>query len=171
MADTANYGWSKPTVGGSGGAWGTLLNTIVDDIDSQVHTVDVTAAAALPMAGGTMTGQLALKTETLGFVDAGSVSGAHTFDCSAAQAFAATMTAALSPSFSNVPSSGVLFGVLLWLTNGGSAAITWPSGMQFPDGAPPVLTNSGTDVLAFFTRDGGTTWTGLVLALNVQGLA
>ena len=46
MADTANYGWTKPTVSGSSGAWGTLLNTMADDIDASLKTVDDAADAA-----------------------------------------------------------------------------------------------------------------------------
>lgn len=34
MADTTNYGWTKPTVGGSEDQWGTLTNTIFDQIDT-----------------------------------------------------------------------------------------------------------------------------------------
>jgi len=58
MALTANYSWSKPTVSGSSDTWGTELNTLIDSVDSQLKTVDTTASAALPKAGGTMTGKL-----------------------------------------------------------------------------------------------------------------
>lgn len=34
MADTTNYGWTKPTVGGSEDQWGTITNTIFDEIDT-----------------------------------------------------------------------------------------------------------------------------------------
>lgn len=46
MADTTNYGWTKPTVSGSSGAWGTLLNTALDDIDTDLKAVSDAAAAA-----------------------------------------------------------------------------------------------------------------------------
>lgn len=51
MANTLNFGWTKPTVGGDPNSWGTKLNTALDDID-------VDLAAALPKAGGTMSGPL-----------------------------------------------------------------------------------------------------------------
>jgi hypothetical protein len=34
MANTTNYGWTKPTVGGSEDTWGAGLNTIFDNIDT-----------------------------------------------------------------------------------------------------------------------------------------
>lgn len=49
-SSTTNYGWSKPTVGGDSTSWGTELNSSLDGIDSTVHSVSVTATAALPSA-------------------------------------------------------------------------------------------------------------------------
>jgi hypothetical protein len=37
---TANYGWTKPTVGASTDAWGGYLNADLDGIDSIVHGLD-----------------------------------------------------------------------------------------------------------------------------------
>lgn len=40
MADTANYSWTKPTVGGDTDTWGTILNTLIDDVDTSLKTVE-----------------------------------------------------------------------------------------------------------------------------------
>lgn len=40
MANTVNYGWTKPTEGGSTGAWDTILNAAIDEIDAQVKVVE-----------------------------------------------------------------------------------------------------------------------------------
>lgn len=57
---TTNYGWAKPTVGADNDAWGGMLNTDLDGIDSTVKSVSTVASAALPLAGGTLTGNLTL---------------------------------------------------------------------------------------------------------------
>lgn len=50
MAVTTNYGWTKPTVGGDSGAWGGIVNTVLDSIDAAVKARETEAAAALAAA-------------------------------------------------------------------------------------------------------------------------
>jgi hypothetical protein len=54
MADTTNYGWTKPVEGASTGVWDTILNAALDDIDTDVFGVDGRVAdleASVPVAG------------------------------------------------------------------------------------------------------------------------
>jgi hypothetical protein len=89
-------------------------------------------------------------------------------DVSLGGLFYRTISGATTFTVSDVPSSGTVASFMLSLTNGGSATITWWSGMRWPGGVAPTLTASGMDVLGFYTRDGGTTWTGLVLGRDVK---
>lgn len=70
---------------------------------------------------------------------------------------------------SNAPASNTAQAFILELTNAGAYTITWFAGLTFPGGVAPTLTASGRDVLAFFTRDGGTTWSGFVVGKNLLG--
>ena len=62
MADsnTTNYNLVKPELDGSDDTWGEKLNDDLDTIDSTIKGVSNVANAALPKAGGTLTGNLSL---------------------------------------------------------------------------------------------------------------
>ena len=99
---------------------------------------------------------------------ASSAVGASAIDCSAGNWFTKTATGALTWTATNVPSSSFTYGFILELTNGGLGTQTWMSGTTFPQGAGPTLQSSGTDILVFLTRDGGTTWRGSLVQANVS---
>lgn len=159
--NTTNYSWSKPDVNGSSGAWGGLLNTIIDSIDSIVKAVSDVANAALPKAGGTMTGELEVLTERYTTVDLGTIATNANFelDLDAGNFFFGTVTAAVTLSFKSgtVPASSRFFAVVLEITNGGTN-VSWPTSVKWPGGTAPALQASGVDVVSMYTRDGGTTW-------------
>jgi hypothetical protein len=166
MADTANYGITKPVVGGSAGTWGTILNTALDDVDTQMKVNDdaaaaaaTTAGAALPKAGGAMTGELDVLTVRQTQSDAGNISGTYNMDLDVANAFTATVTGNVTIAFTNVPTANtMMLGVILHLTNGGSSTVTWDASVKWSGGTAPTLTTSGVDVIAFVSFDEGVTW-------------
>jgi hypothetical protein len=90
---------------------------------------------------------------------------ASNIDCSAGNFFTKTASGALTWTVSNVP-AGRAFSFVLELTNGGTGAQTWFSGIKWPGGTAPTLTASGVDVLGFITDDGGTTWRGVALMID-----
>ena len=89
-------------------------------------------------------------------------------DVSSGTFFTRTISGATSFTYSNVPAAGLTASFVLDLTNGGSATVTWWAGLKWVAGAAPTLTAAGRDVLGFFTHDGGTTWTGLLLGKDVK---
>jgi hypothetical protein len=80
-------------------------------------------------------------------------------NCAQTNYFTATASGATSVTFTSVP-AGVAFSLVLVLTNGGAATMTWSSSPKWPGGIAPTLTSSGVDVLTFITDNGGTTWRG-----------
>lgn len=88
-------------------------------------------------------------------------------DLSKGVVFSKTISADTTFTFINVP-SGRAATLNIILTNGGSAAITWPTSVKWTDGVAPTLTSSGVDVLTFMTPDGGTTWYGTLAITNAS---
>ena len=119
----------------------------------------LTSLGAVAKAGDAFTG---------GVKEAKVTMGANDINLNSGNFFSKTISGATTLTVSNIPSSGTTASFILDLTNGGSAAITWWSGMKWAGGTAPTLTSSGRDVLGFFTHDGGTTWTGLLLAKDVK---
>ena len=164
---TTNYGWNLPNVGADSGAWGELLNDVLNDADTELFAVSGVADAALPKAGGTMTGAANLYTATMKKIALAGVSGTVNLDLSLANTFTATITGTSTIAFTNTSAvADTVSGIMLYLTNGGSATVTWPASVLWASNAEPVLTTSGKDLLTFVTFDNGVTWIGAVSVLN-----
>jgi hypothetical protein len=164
---TPNYNWDLPDVAADVGTWGTKLREIlgntVTGIDAVVKAISVVANAALSKAGGTMTGTQKQFKETFATVNLGStVSGAVAIDCSLGNVFYGTVTGNItSLSFTNVPSSGDAFALLLELTMASAftiapaSSVSWrPASDIYNAGVP----SSGVNTFIFYTRDGGAKW-------------
>lgn len=111
------------------------------------------------------TGALDVKT---GLRETKVAMAANAIDLATGNYFTKTISTATALTVSNTPSTGTVAAFVLDLTNGGAGTITWWSGMKWVGGTAPTLTASGRDVLAFFTHDGGTTWSGFVLGKDVK---
>ena len=90
----------------------------------------------------------------------GSINTNTTIDWSLGSYVTATIAGALTFTFSNPAASGKACVAYLQLTNGGSAVITWPVSVTWAGATAPTLRTSGTDLLRFYTQDGGTNWFG-----------
>jgi hypothetical protein len=173
------------TTDGSTAGWASVTSAVTS-VNGQTGVVTLTAAhvgavpsgttytaadvSALALSGGTLSGALNLadqeltrprvKDYALTHNALGSGSGARTINLELGNYVSATAGGVTTWTFSNPPASPHAGGFVLELTNGGSAAQTWPSGVKWPGGSAPTLTTSGVDLLVFLTRDGGTTWRG-----------
>jgi hypothetical protein len=96
----------------------------------------------------------------------GSGDGTRDIDLSLGNFVSANVTGITTWTFSNPLADPAATGFVLELTNGGSAALTWPLSVQWPGGTAPSLTAAGIDVLTFITDDGGTTYRGVVSMLD-----
>lgn len=79
-------------------------------------------------------------------------------DCSTGNYFTKTINGASTFTVSNVPASrSYAFTLELTQTSG---AVTWFSGVEWPNGVAPTLTAGKTHLFMFVTDDGGTRWRG-----------
>lgn len=95
------------------------------------------------------------------------VMGTNNIDVALGNYYLKTITGATTLTVSNLPGLGYVACFILELTNGGSGAITWWSGVTWEEGIAPVLTTSGVDILGFYSTDVGTTWRGLLLGKDM----
>ncbi len=100
------------------------------------------------------------------YADLGTLTGGTTdISLETATVFIATIsTAANTFTFSDA-FNGKADGFTLYLTNGGSQVVNWPSNVIWPGGDAPILTTSGEDILVFTTLDNGVTWYGFIPGL------
>lgn len=143
---------------------GAVSSTEIGYVDGVTSSIQTQLNTKSPIASPTFTG-----TTTTGITDIlGSVRGnvttvaASSVDCSEGNYFIKTVSGALTWTTTNIPASRS-YSFLLELTNGGTGAQTWFTGIKWPGGTAPTLTAAGVDVLGFITDDGGTTWRGVLL--------
>ena len=148
---TADY-----TVSGTTLTFGTAPAS-GDAIQIREMAVALTADATATLTNKTVTG---LK-ETKAAVSS------NTVDLATGNYFTWAPLGTVQLDMSNVPASGTTASVVLEITDGGTATVSWMTGTTWAAGTAPTLTATGLDILGFYTTDGGTTWRGLVLAQAV----
>lgn len=171
LATTDSPTFAAATVNGNIVVTGTVDGIDIAARDAVLTSTTTTATAALPKAGGTLTGGLSGTTGTFSGVlmgeslqeDYDSLSGTSPSpDADNAGAFSLTTSGNTTFTFGSV-TSGRSVGFLVELTAGGTHTVTWPSSVDWAGGSAPDAPASGEkDVLVFWTRDGGTTWHGFL---------
>jgi len=138
--------------GGTTGDW-SIRNSedslILRDVSSGIDKFNV-SASGITVTNGQIIEEYAATGTT----------GAVTIDLNTGNNFSTALSGAVTYTFSNAATSGLVSSFTLKVVNNGSA-ITWPASVDWPGGTAPTLSASGaTDVFVFFTHDGGTTWYG-----------
>ena len=163
-AEKATWNAKQPAgtyAGGTGTASGT--NTGDQDLSAMV-----TLAGVQTLTNKTLTTPILNAATATGLKETKAAVAASAIDLATGNYFSKTAASTLTWTVTNVPTTGTAASFILDLTNGGSAAQTWWTGVKWAGGTAPTLTAAGRDVLGFFTHDGGTTWTGLVLGKDVK---
>ena len=144
--------------------------------DAVLTSTTTTANAALPKAGGTLSGAIVGADQIISapvLKDVGETCVANatsgstdTIDLTDGNVHNVTLTANCTFTFSNPPASGTSGSFTLFLNQDGtgSRTATWPGSVKWAGGTAPTLTTtaSRTDILVFTTIDSGTIWYGAV---------
>ena len=144
------------------------INSLSSNAQTQITNTVTVANAALPKAGGTMSGetifadQLVTRPVIKDYGETKAAMAAHAVDLSLGNVQTYTLSGNQTLTFTNPPATGTAGSFTLILTNGGSATLTWPTSVDWAGGSAPGLTSSGIDVLTFTTIDGGTIWYGFL---------
>jgi hypothetical protein len=138
--------------------------------ESALTTTTATAAAALPKAGGVVTGLVNMSDQIVQrpllqdysekTVAMGSATAVNLED---GNVFSKTISGTTTLTFTN-PSSVGTSSFSLILTNGGSATLNFPT-VKWPAATAPTLTASGIDVLVFVYH--GSTWYGIASGIGM----
>ena len=151
------------------------INSLSSNAQTQISATVTVANAALPKAGGTMSGetvfadQLVTRPVLKDYGETKVAMAAHTVDLSLGNVHTYTLSGAQTLVFSNPPATGTSGSFTLLVTNGGSATLTWPASVtKWAGGTAPTLTASGVDIIVFTTIDAGTNWYGFAAGLDMS---
>lgn len=87
----------------------------------------------------------------------GNVTGSTTIDLSLANDFSMTVTGNITFAFTNPPGANESQTAILRLTNAGAHTVVWPVGTVFEEGAAPIFTASGQDLVPIIWEPGTNT--------------
>ena len=93
--------------------------------------------------------------------------GSVTLDLFTANNFRRQFNTTSTITITNAPATNA-FGFTFTMVNAGAYSITWPNSIDWVNGSSPILTSAGTDVLSFFTFNGGTSYYGFVVGKNMS---
>ena len=152
---------------------GSVTNAELQYINSLSSNAQTQITARLPLAGGTMSGeinaadQLITRPVLKDYGETKVAMAAHAVDLSLGNVQTYTLSGNQTLTFTNPPATGTSGSFTLIVTNGGSATLTWPPAVDWAAATAPTLTAAGIDVLTFTTIDGGTIWYGFAAGIEM----
>jgi hypothetical protein len=157
------------------------INSLSSNAQTQITSTTTVASAALPKAGGTMSGetifadQLATRAKLKDYSEsynASSGTGSTTLDLTTGNVFQHTASGGnVTFVFSNPPASGAGGSFTLkWIQDSSDRTATWPASVDWAGGTAPTLTSGSAkiDMFTFVTFDAGTTWYGFVAGQDLR---
>ena len=148
------------------------INSLSSNAQTQITSTTTVASAALPKAGGTMSGetifadQLVTRPTIKDYSETKTaLTAAATVDIDLEDGNVFTLTADQNTTFtfSNPSPTGKSCAfTLIWTQDSSDRTIAWPASVDWAGGsAPDVTSGSGKiDIYTFFTMDAGTIWYG-----------
>jgi|TARA_R110000744_G_scaffold16240_3_gene44872 hypothetical protein len=141
---------------------------------SDIKGIEAVVDDTTPELGGNLNGN-DKQVSRINLIDYGEVTnaigstggGTQDINLTLGNSVSATVdTSANTFTFSNPTASDEMSGFVLTLVNGGSQTVNWPSSVDWAGATAPTLTAAGTDIITFFTIDGGTIWHGVASSLD-----
>jgi len=148
------------------------INTLASNAQTQITNTVTVANAALPKAGGTMTGtiacadQLVARPELKDYSEtkvALSAAATVDIDLTTGNVFALTADQNTTFTFSDPSPTGKSCAfTLVWTQDASDRTISWPASVDWAGGSAPDVTSGSAniDIYTFFTLDAGTIWYG-----------
>ena len=160
---------------------GSVTNVELQYINSLTSDAQTQLTARLPLAGGTMSGeinaadQLVTRPEIKDYSEtynASSGNGTVTLDLTTGNVFQHTASGGnVTFVFSNPPAAGKGGAFTLkWIQDSSDRTATWPVTVDWAAATAPTLTSGSgkVDIFTFVTVDGGTTWYGFTAGQDMS---
>jgi hypothetical protein len=132
-----------------------VTSAVQTQLDAKLETVDISSYTG----DVNITGELLVDSYNETYVALSGTTPA--VNCETGNVFSLSTTGNTTFTFSNPPASGTGYGFTLKLTAGGTHTVTYPASVDWAGATAPDAPASGeTNVIAFITHNGGSTWYG-----------
>jgi hypothetical protein len=132
-----------------------VTSAVQTQLDAKLETVDISTYTG----DVNITGELLVDSYNETYVALSGTTPA--VNCETGNLFSLSTTGNTTFTFSNPPASGTGYGFTLKLTAGGTHTVTYPASVDWAGATAPDAPASGeTNVIAFITHNGGSTWYG-----------